>query len=244
MARTVEHNLSYARHLVRGNAIAGDVAWTRPDTPPVVLSHGFLGTRGTMLPLTRRFHRDGRIVFSYSHGPFQLQSLRASADQLTDQLRRLQDASGIERFDVVGFSMGGLATLHALKFLQAQRMIRRLVLLGVPTEGTPVGWAGIATLGLVSPSVWQVLPGSSFLRDLAEAPLPEDVHVRQIHAADDSFCPLPKPVAGVDPASDYLVLPGGHSSLVVAQPFYARTREFFDRPESPTVMGSPIKGAQ
>ncbi|HLT39322.1 MAG TPA: hypothetical protein VK034_23725, partial [Enhygromyxa sp.] len=41
------------------------------------------------------------------------------------------------------------------------------------------------------------------------------------------FCPPPGPIEGVA-ARDYIMLPGGHSSLVVAEPFYLACREFFD----------------
>jgi pimeloyl-ACP methyl ester carboxylesterase len=229
--KTVSHSVAYARHLARGNHFAGDMSWTKPGSPPVVLAHGFMGTRGTMIPLTQRFQADGRVVFSYHHGTFQLRSLRASAQQLVEHLGRLERELGVHRVDVVGFSMGGLIALHALKFMQAQRWIRRLVLLGSPTSGTWVGLAGVGTVGLVSPSVWQVLPTSPFLRDLRDAPMPEGVRVRQISAAEDAFCPRPELLQGVDRERDYLVLPGGHSSLVVARPFYNELRKFFDEPE-------------
>lgn len=229
--KTVSHSVAYARHLARGNHFAGDMSWTKPGSPPVVLAHGFMGTRGTMIPLTQRFQSDGRVVFSYHHGTFQLRSLRASAHQLVEHLGRLERELGVHRVDVVGFSMGGLIALHALKFLQAQRWIRRLALLGSPTSGTWVGLAGVGTVGLVSPSVWQVLPKSPFLRDLRDAPLPPGVRLRQISAAEDAFCPRPELLAGVDKERDYLVLPGGHSSLVVSRPFYNKLKEFFDEPE-------------
>ena len=199
----------------------------------MLLAHGFLGTRGTMLPMTKRFQSDGRVVFSYHYGTFQLQSLRASAQRLVDQLQTLQDTLGLHQFDMVGFSMGGLVALHAIKFLAAGRFVRRLALMGTPIDGTWVGLAGVATVGLVSQSVWQVLPMSSFLRDLRDAPLPPDLRVRQIHAAEDSLCPLPRPLGGIDSKRDFVVMPGGHSSLVVAKPFYSKLHEFFDEPESP-----------
>ena len=232
------HTAAYARHLLRGNSVAGDVAWTSPGAVPVVLTHGFLGTRGTMQPLTRRFQRDGRVVFSYSHGLFQTRSIRASAAELTAHLRRLQDELRVERFDVVGFSMGGLTALHAIKFLQAHQAVRRLVLLGTPVEGTWAGLVGIGTLGLVSPSVWQVTPGSPFLRELAAAPMPPGLRVRQIHSTHDVLCPLPAPVEGVRP-EDFIVLPGGHSSLVVAPPFYERVREFLDQAPPTSHLDAP-----
>ena len=225
---TVNHSLAYARHLARGNYFAGDMSWAKPGAPPVVLAHGFMGTRGTMVPLTQRFQADGRVVFSYHHGMFQLRSLRASAQEMVDHLQSLRDELGVEQVDVIGFSMGGLVALHAVKFMQAHRWIRRLALLGCPTSGTWAGLAGVGTVGAISPSVWQVLPTSSFLRDLRDAPLPPGVRIRQISAAEDAFCRRPDPLRGVDVDRDYIVLPGGHSSCVVARPFYAKLREFLD----------------
>ena len=245
--KTINHSLAYARHLARGNHFAGEMSWTRPGTPPVVLTHGFLGTRGTMVPLTQRFQSDGRVVFSYHHGTFQLRSLRASAQELVDHLYGLHRELGVDKVDLVGFSMGGLVALHAIKFLQAHQIVRRVALLGTPTSGTWLGLAGVATAGMVSPSVWQVLPGSPFLRDLRDAPMPPGVRVRQISASEDALCPLPAPLSGVDRERDYAVLPGGHSSLVVAKPFYVKLREFFDdetataRPEAEPA-ASPSEG--
>ena len=229
--KSVNHTLAYARHLARGNYFAGDMSWTKPGTPPVLLAHGFMGTRGTMVPLTQRFQADGRVVFSYHHGTFQLRSLRRSAQEMVDHLETLERELGVREVDVVGFSMGGLVSLHALKFMQAHRWIRRLVLLGTPISGTWAGLAGVGTVGMVSPSVWQVLPTSSFLTDLRSAPMPPNVRVRQISASEDALCPMPEVLQGVDRERDYVVLPGGHSSCVVAQPFYAKMREFFDAPE-------------
>lgn len=194
----------------------------------MVLCHGFLGTRGTMLPLTKRFQSDGRVVFSYHHGMFQLQSLRASAEELAENLRRLQRDLGVQKLDMVGFSMGGLIALHAVKFCGAADSVRRLALLGAPLDGTWVGLAGAATVGAISQSVWQVLPTSGFLRQLRETPHPAELRVRQIHATDDGLCPQTRPLRGIDLERDYMVLPGGHSSLVVDRAFYAKLREFFD----------------
>jgi pimeloyl-ACP methyl ester carboxylesterase len=224
---TVVHGYEYGRHLVQGNKVSVDMSWTQPGAPPVVLVHGFMGTRGTMLPLTRRFQRDGRVVFSYAYGTFNFASIRRSAEDLTRHLRAICEKLEVDRVDVVGFSMGGLIGLHSIKFMQGHHFIRNLVMMGSPLRGTWVGLAGVATVGAISPSVWQVLPGSPFLEDLLQAPVPESVRLRQIHAASDAFCPPPGPIQGVAPR-DYVMLPGGHSSLVVAEPFYLACRDFFE----------------
>jgi pimeloyl-ACP methyl ester carboxylesterase len=223
----VTHDFEYGRHLVRGNKVSTDMCWTRPELPPVVLVHGFLGTRGTMLPLTRRFQNDGRVVFSYAYGTFNLASIRRSAENLTAHLRTICEELEVDRVDLVGYSMGGLISLHSIKFLQGHRYVRNLVMMGSPLRGTWAGLAGVATVGAFSPSVWQVLPGSPFLEDLLAAPAPSNVRLRQIHAASDALCPPPGPVEGVA-ARDYIMLAGGHSSLVVAEHFYVACRDFFD----------------
>jgi pimeloyl-ACP methyl ester carboxylesterase len=239
-AESVSHGYDYARHLVRGNQVRNDMSWTRADAPPVILVHGFLGTRGTMQPLTRRFQRDGRVVFSYAYGTFNLASIRRSAEDLVEHLRGICEKLDVPHVDMVGFSMGGLIGLHAIKFMQGHHYVRRLVMMGSPLRGTWAGLAGVVTVGAMSPSVWQVLPGSAFLEDLLAAPVPEGTKLRQIHAASDAFCPPPGPVLGVA-ARDYVMLPGGHSSLVVAEPFYAACREFFDDEHAHADVGEELE---
>ena len=226
---TIGHGLHYTRHLVRGNRIAMERAVVQAQLPPVILVHGFLGTRGTMLPLTQRLQAEGRAVFSYSHGTFQTASLRQSAMMLARRIRRICEDLGVDKVDVIGFSMGGLVALHAIKFMQSDRHVRRLVTLGSPFDGTWLAVAGVATLGAISASVWQVLPGARFLRELKEAPMPPRVKVRQIHGNTDNIAPVPARLEGVA-ARDCIILPGGHSTLVVADYAYEAIREFIFHP--------------
>src|SRR5690606_6962203 len=64
------HGITYLRHLVRGNRIRRRASFERLDreSPPVLLLHGFLGTRGSMLPLERRLVAEGLTVFSFNLG--------------------------------------------------------------------------------------------------------------------------------------------------------------------------------
>ncbi len=234
---TIGHGFDYARHLVRGNRIPMQRAVVQADAPPVILVHGFLGTRGTMLPLTRRLQSEGRAVFTYSHGTFQTASLRRSAMLLAKRIRRICEDLNVSHVDVIGFSMGGLVALHAIKFMQSDRHVRRLVTLGSPFDGTWVALAGIATLGAISPSVWQVLPGSKFLRELKDAPTPSHVKIRQIHGNSDTIAPVPARLDSVA-SRDCLVLPGGHSTLVVADYAFEAIREFI----APAPHGRSIPG--
>ena len=240
--RIATHDVEYGRHLVRGNKVSTDMGWSRPELPPVVLVHGFLGTRGTMLPMTRRFQADGRVVFSYAYGTFNLGSLRRSAEDLARQLRTICDQLEVERVDLVGYSMGGLISLHAVKFLQAHAHVRSLVMMGSPLRGTWAGVAGVVAIGAISPSVWQILPGSAFLEELLAAPVPAGLRMCQIHAASDTLCPPPGPIEGVAPR-DYVLLAGGHASLVVTEPFYRACSEFLEAGHQPPVRAVEVDEA-
>ena len=235
---TVRHGVHYLRHLAPGNRVRGDLGWVREGAPPVVLAHGFLGTRGTMQPLAQRLRGDGRAVFTYAFGTFNLASVRLSAQHLAEHLERICEDLDVPRVDLVGYSMGGLISLHAIKFLQAHHRVRRVVTLGTPFGGTWMGAVGVGVFGALSPSVWQVLPGSSFLQELGDAPLPPGIRMRQIHANSDAFCPAPGPQKGVSPR-DYLILPGGHSSLVVTRRFYEATLEFLESPDGARLRVEP-----
>src|SRR5262249_57290456 len=63
--------LSYLRHLARGNRIRRGAAFdgVTPDAPPVLIIHGFLGTRGSMYMLERRLVEDGFVGVSFNLGP-------------------------------------------------------------------------------------------------------------------------------------------------------------------------------
>src|SRR5690349_11834248 len=55
----IKDPLTYARHALRGNsADDADFAKCSPDRPPVLLVHGFMGTRGALFLLESRLRAD------------------------------------------------------------------------------------------------------------------------------------------------------------------------------------------
>ncbi|MGZ3554203.1 MAG: esterase/lipase family protein, partial [Vulcanimicrobiaceae bacterium] len=75
------HALSYVRHLARGNRIKRKAFFDTVDEtrPPVLLIHGYLGTRGSMYILERRLNDDGLCVFSFNLGSLNVRDIRTSA---------------------------------------------------------------------------------------------------------------------------------------------------------------------
>lgn len=227
----IADNVHYARHLVRGNKIPSRLPKGDDQRAPVVLVHGFLGTRATMAPLTQRFSERGRTVFSYAHGKFNTASIQESAQGLVRQLRMISQDFGGEKVDLVAFSFGGLLSMHALQSMGAGRYVRSLAMLGTPLRGSWLSVPGAAVLGALSSAVWQLMPASPILRQLRQRSLPADLKVAQIFASGDRFCPEPGKLSQVQ-EEDYIKAPGGHSSLIVAPHFFRILQAFHDRVEA------------
>ena len=215
------HGISYLRHLARGNRIRRRQFFDRIDAdhPPVLLVHGFLGTRGSMFVLERRMLADGLCVFSFNLGSLNTRDIRASAFLIHRKIEAILAQTPAKKIDIVGHSMGGLIGLYYIKKLGGHEKVRRLVMMGTPLQGTWSALPGVATMGLFSPSSWQLLPRSGLLRELARGPIPDDVGVYSIGAIDDWVTPLAS--TEMDGVTSIRV-PLGHSSLVVSEEVYRR----------------------
>jgi pimeloyl-ACP methyl ester carboxylesterase len=213
--------LSYLRHLARGNRIRRGAAFDdlSPASPPVLIIHGFLGTRGSMYMLERRLVDDGFVCVSFNLGTLNTRDIRRSAFLIHRKIERILAQTPSQRIDIIGHSMGGLIGLYYVKKLGGHQRVRKLIMMGTPVRGTWAALAGVATLGLWSTSSWQLLPRSRFLDELAQGPLPPGVEVTTIAAARDWVVPLDTTRLH---GANATTVPLGHSSLVVSEEVYRR----------------------
>jgi triacylglycerol lipase len=141
------------------------LALARPDAaaaaprPPVLLIHGMKEDARKMEPLARYLRAHGREVYTTSLRP----SLgQVGLDELAGQLDtyvRETFAPG-ERFDLVGFSMGGLVSRYYVQRLGGLERVHRFVTISSPHQGSVLAWL------IPNPGARQMRPGSAFLRDL------------------------------------------------------------------------------
>jgi pimeloyl-ACP methyl ester carboxylesterase len=213
--------LSYLRHLIRGNRLRRRDAFAEmtPESPPVLIIHGFLGTRGSMYMLERRLVADGFVCVSFNLGTLNVRDIRRSAFLIHRKIERILAQTPSQKIDIIGHSMGGLIGLYYVKKLGGHTRVRKLIMMGTPLRGTWAALAGVVTLGLWSTSSWQLLPRSRFLDELAQGAIPPGVEVSTIAAARDWVVPLATTRL---PGTSALTVPLGHSSLVVSEEVYRR----------------------
>src|SRR5689334_2584448 len=234
------HSAVYLRQLLRGNRGAREHVET-PDPgsatrgPPVLLIHGYFATRGSLHLLERNLAQRGHVVMSYPLGPVNLGDIRSSAGLIARKVESVIAQTGVPRVDIVGHSMGGLVGLYYLKRLGGRHRVRRLVMLGTPAQGTWSVLLGLVTapLGLAS---LQLLPGSPFLRELAERPLPPGADVVSVGAIRDWLAPLSSTVLdGVR----HISLPTGHSGLLVDAEVAEVVVDILRAPDSAPAVDAP-----
>ncbi len=215
--------VQYLIHLARGNRRTRQHATElTPGTRPVVLIHGFMGTRGSMYPLEKRLEEDGYCVFSFNLGVINLRDIRTSAFRMHRKIEQILEQTGVEEIDMIGHSMGGLIGLYMIKKLGGHKRVKRFIMMGSPVNGTWIALPGIAMVGLYSASIWQLLPRSRFLDELHKGPLPPDVEIHSVSAARDWVCPPSSTrLRGCQAHSVNL----GHSSLVISGDVYEHVRE-------------------
>jgi len=141
------------------SAVAGTHATPPPPARnPVVLVHGIYASSGDFARLARHLRADGHEVLAID-----LQPANGSADLavLAQQVADFADARlPGRRFDLVGFSMGGLVSRYYVQRLGGADRVDHFVTLAAPHHGTVM--AGMSSL----PGVLQMRRDSPFLRDL------------------------------------------------------------------------------
>ena len=141
----LQQNALYVRNLLRGNWEDDPQTFEdcTPERPPVLLLHGFLGTRGALFLLEQRLKNDGYAVFSINLGLLNIGDIRKSAYRIHLEIERILEAADgrIEKIDIVGHSMGGLIGLYYAQAMGGHERVRKLVTLGTPWRGT---WFALA----------------------------------------------------------------------------------------------------
>jgi len=186
----VAANLGAPRHYIGRYIEQHEDLQSSGDT--VLLIHGFWQTRGVMKNLEVRLRADGYRVLTFDLGGFlgnfNSRGIPYLARQIGDRLERMLERGDFGDLHVIGHSKGGLVGRYLVARLGWHRLVRTLITLGTPHQGTPTAMLGLFT-GVVSRSVWQMLPHSGLLAELHEHPVPAGTWLVSVYSRTDLICP-------------------------------------------------------
>jgi pimeloyl-ACP methyl ester carboxylesterase len=189
---------------------------------PVLVASGWFPVP---LPLenVRRFHESmGRpttiVPFSFDN----IRDTAAYAAAIASAANALAGRHG-SRINLLGFSMGGVASLYAVKRLGIADPLATFVACSAPFRGAPLAYAGIPT-GLFSRVGRQLSPGSRFLRDLHARPLPEGPRYACIAGTKDAICPASSTRFE---GAERVEVPIGHNDFLANESLHALIASFF-----------------
>lgn len=129
-----------------------------PDATPVILVHGIHSSAADMVRLANHLRREGRPVFTPTLDPA---NGKATIESLAAQLAAYAEREVAGRkFDLVGFSMGGLVSRYYVQRLGGIDRVGRFITMATPHQGTVLAqlFSGVGHK--------QMRRGSEFLRDL------------------------------------------------------------------------------
>jgi triacylglycerol esterase/lipase EstA (alpha/beta hydrolase family) len=167
---------------------------------PVLLIYGFWATRRTFSILEKRLQQDGFTVISLNLGgffnTFNTRAIEQLAALIDEKVEKIYDRYKIKgKLSIIAHSKGGLIGRYYVKRLGGDQRVKTLITLGTAHQGNP--WAMLARfspLGLVSKSLKQMAPLSSFLMRLKEGPFPKKVKLYSFYSKDDRICLYPNAV--------------------------------------------------
>jgi triacylglycerol lipase len=209
-------------HLVGGGfdeALSGEApvgAEREPAARPVLLVHGFGGTKSSWSYLARTLRARGLIFDAISYAPFGT-SVEQVADQLAAEVARMLSRTGAEKVHLVGHSLGGVVIAEAIASGRLAGQVDTVVTLGAPFGGSP--WAHLFPFGAIT----RALRGDSpLLRRIAGAPVPEGVRWLAFTATFDMIVPGLRSVPPHPEVETVTVGGVGHLGMLLSQQVVGR----------------------
>ena len=114
-----------------------------PQQVPVIVLPGYALHRIGLLPLAAYLRRRQKRIVWAVNNPSWRDDIPAFARALSRTVERLCEASGSAQVDIVGHSMGGIVAAHYINHTGGAGIVRRLVTLGTPWQGTTMHIFGV-----------------------------------------------------------------------------------------------------
>jgi triacylglycerol lipase len=186
-------------------------AQAAPTARPVLLVHGFGGTKSSWSVIAQALSDRGLMVDTITYSPLG-NSVEQLADELVAAVERTLSQTGAHKVHLVGHSLGGVVIAQAIVGGGLVGLVDTVITLGSPFGGSP--WAGLLPFGDL---LRALRPGSPLLRRLASAAVPVGVRWLAVTASLDIIVPGPRSVPAHADVETILVDGIGHLGMLISR---------------------------
>lgn len=139
-----------------------------------------------------------------------MHNMDAFADHVALSVYRFCKSHGLEKVNLIGVSLGGLAGYIAVKRHGIAPLLATFATVGSPLRGTTLAYAGIPS-GVFSRIGLQVRPNGGYVRRIDALPLPEGPRYVSVAGVRDRTCP---PSLAHMPGAEQHTLDFGHAGVL------------------------------
>ena len=179
---------------------------------PVLLVHGFCGTKSSWSLVARSLKTQGLTVDAISYAPFGI-SVEQVAERLVAKVHSMLSETAADKVYLVGHSLGGVIIAQAIAAGHLNGLVDTVITLGSPFGGSP-----LAKLLPFMELPRALQKGSQLLRRLASAPAPDGVRWLAFTAALDVIVPGMRSVPAHANAETITVADVGHLGMLLHRP--------------------------
>ena len=163
-----------------------------PTKTPVLLIYGFFSSQRSLNVIERQLVAAGFDVLSFNlggmFGTFFTQGVMETASFIDYKLKRQMDRHGFTKVHIVAHSKGSLVALWWLLKLGGSRYCDKVVTMAPPCGGSYFTYLALVTpLAFFWRDVWQMRPGSSFLKFLRDSEVPENLKIYTFYSDGDTI---------------------------------------------------------
>lgn len=160
------------------------------DKTPVLLLYGFFSSRRAVTVLERMLTSRGHQVLSFNlgglMGTFFTRDILETANFIDYKIKRQIERHGFKKIHIVAHSKGGMVALWWVLKLGGSKFCDKVVTMGTPFSGSRFTYLALVTpLGFLWRDVWQMRPGSMFIKSMHDVEVPEDVTIYCLHSERD-----------------------------------------------------------
>ncbi len=159
---------------------------------PVLLIYGFFSSRRTLNVLERQLVNAGFDVLSFNlggmFGTFFTQGVTETAAFIDYKIKRQMERHGFQKIHVVAHSKGTLVAYWWLLKLGGSKYCDKLIAMASPCSGSYYTYLALVTpLAFFWRDMWQMRPGSSFLRLLRDSEVPANLKICAMYSENDKL---------------------------------------------------------